>query len=376
MGIAHRQTIVVRLPEWVPTAARNYLVHTETGISIRAIARATECHPSTVLRQVRRFENRRDDPLIDDILQALSKHVPQQKESDQMDPTVPQHIELQMVPPSGSEPDLDANFEKEATRVLRRLCESGAVLAAAREMDMAVVVRDFGDGSTTRTAVVSKDIARGIALREWISCNDSNARIARYHITNLGRTELKRMMAQAENRALGFSEGRADFSHATADWDRAGIDLDPRGYRQVIAESPLLGLSRRRDRDGRPFLSRELVAVGERLREDFELAQMGPHTTQNWESFLTGPMPRRSAGAGAESGSAAAKERVKAALRELAPGLGDVVLRTCCFLEGLEQAEKNLGWAARSGKIVLRIALMRLKLHYEQTQGKFGPKIG
>ena len=88
MGIAHRQTIVVRLPEWVPTAARNYLVHTETGISIRAIARATECHPSTVLRQVRRFENRRDDPLIDDILQALSKHVPQQKESDQMDPAV------------------------------------------------------------------------------------------------------------------------------------------------------------------------------------------------------------------------------------------------------------------------------------------------
>ena len=29
-----------------------------------------------------------------------------------------------------------------------------------------------------------------------------------------------------------------------------------------------------------------LVAAGERLREDFELAQMGPRVTQNWENFV------------------------------------------------------------------------------------------
>jgi hypothetical protein len=48
----------------------------------------------------------------------------------------------------------------------------------------------------------------------------------------------------------------------------------------------------------------------------------------------------------------------------------------CCFLEGIEAAEQRLGWAARSGKIVLRIALQRLHRHYLECYGKSGPLIG
>jgi len=72
----------------------------------------------------------------------------------------------------------------------------------------------------------------------------------------------------------------------------------------------------------------------------------------------------------------AARERVSEALRDLGPGLGDIALRCCCYLEGMEAAEKRMGWSARSGKIVLRIALQRLKRHYEERDGTLSPMIG
>jgi len=60
----------------------------------------------------------------------------------------------------------------------------------------------------------------------------------------------------------------------------------------------------------------------------------------------------------------------------LGPGLGDVVLRVCCQLEGLEVVEKRMGWAARSGKIVLRIGLQRLARHFELYGGPGGGLVG
>ncbi|TNF64386.1 MAG: helix-turn-helix domain-containing protein, partial [Rhodobacteraceae bacterium] len=59
-----------------------------------------------------------------------------------------------------------------------------------------------------------------------------------------------------------------------------------------------------------------------------------------------------------------AEARLVAALAALGPGLADVALRCCCLLEGLEVAERRMGWSARSGKIVLRIALTQLMRHY------------
>ena len=70
------------------------------------------------------------------------------------------------------------------------------------------------------------------------------------------------------------------------------------------------------------------------------------------------------AGRGPAEGPGDARVRVAKAMEALGPGLSDIVFRICCFLEGLETAEKRLGWSARSGKVVLKIALERLAAHY------------
>jgi hypothetical protein len=156
-------------------------------------------------------------------------------------------------------------------------------------------------------------------------------------------------------------------------WGRARVTDTGGRSRNVkvnLAESPLGALARRKGADGKVFLGPDLVQAGERLREDFERAQMGARVGQNWDRFLTGGTRGGfMADSGLAEGPRAARQRVSDALDDLGPGLSDVVVRVCCFLEGLEQAEKRLGWSARSGKIVLKIGLQRLLKHYEARHG-------
>ncbi|KIQ67634.1 DUF6456 domain-containing protein [Wenxinia marina] len=357
------------LPDWVPQAARHYLAHTEEGLSIRQLARRADVHASTVLRQIRRTEGRRDDPLVDDGLRALARDARsagrQRKETRMGARVGPGEAAGAQRVPGADE------IESHAARILRRLAESGAVLAVARDMEMGVVVRESPDGTPQRTAVVGRGIAQAMALRDWVAPVDPAARIVRYRITATGRTALKELLARADPAPSGLAEARAGF-------DRRGADpVDDtllRHARSAMPESPLVALARRRDRHGGYFLPRDLVAAGERLREDYELAQMGPQKGTDWRAVLAGETPP-AVGRSADPGTAAAG-RLAAALADLGPGLGDVVLRCCCLLEGLESLESSLGWSARSGKVVLRIALQRLRRHYDETGGRFGPMIG
>lgn len=372
------------LPSWVPSAARMYLAHTEAGLPIRVLARAAGCHASTILRQVRRIETRRDDPLVDAALRSLGEHYSfrslpsssRQKDANTMS------FQHKIATPTASGKSVDeATLMAEALRVLRRLCERTAVLAVAADMEKAVIVRDGPGGAATRTGVVERKIAEALALKDWISPQVSG-RITRYSITAAGRAALEGMLDGEElEDAPGFAESQTPFAEQHRKWGEKTLpDAEsgrPRRMRYNLAESPLTALARRRDKNGEVFLSDDLVTVGERLREDFELAQMGVRVAQNWDKFLTaGAQGGFVADSGGSDGPSRARKRVADALSELGPGLSDVVLRCCCYLEGIETAEKKLGWSARSGKIVLRIGLTRLKRHYDETVGPGGPLIG
>ena len=348
------------VPDWVPRSVQNYIDHTEMGVPIRALARKQGCHASTILRQIRRVETLRDDPLVDGVIKNLGRVAspqPNAKEILQTDRSVQKK--------SAVITDL-AEKNLDTIRVLRRMCETGAVLAVAAEMEKGVIVRDGQDGKSTRTGVVDRSMAEALALKEWIVASASG-RITRYQITASGRSALADMMARDESaQASGSVDPDTGMQHEA-----------PRRMRYGMAESPLAALARRRDRDGERFLSDDLVHAGERLREDFELAQMESDVARNWHQFLDDL--RADEVPATADGSARAKQahaRAVAALQDLGSGLSDITLRCCCFLEGLETAEKTLGWSARSGKIVLRIALMRLKEHYLEKADPSGAMIG
>ncbi|WP_425090271.1 DUF6456 domain-containing protein [Tropicimonas sp. S265A] len=359
-------------PDWVPDAARHYVVHTRDGLSIRGVAKEAGCAASTILRQIRKLENRRDDVLLDEALEALTVPV---SETDTQDV-----IDMSAHPRSLQKTQTDL-IEREARRILRRLCESGAMLAVSPQMEKAVVLRNVDD-VPRRIAVVDRAIAQAFVLKEWIRCF-KDGKIAQYEITHTGRAALKRLLAEDAGRKTGAtSDEVAGFAEQHREWGHREVAEDGPGetarrrVRYNLAESPLSQLARRRDKDGQRFLSDEMVRAGERLREDFELAQMGPKVTQNWEKFLTAGAHTGLQSDGVGGGSSSARDRVHAALEVLGAGLGDVALRCCCFLEGLETAEKRMGWSARSGKIVLRIALERLAQHYKQVHALGGGRIG
>ncbi len=341
------------LPNWVPQAAIHYIEHTEAGTSLRALARASGCHPSTILRQVRKIETRRDDPLVDAALDRLG----QIREGG-----VPVSLETKQ---ATGDP---AGFQRETQRILQRLCEAGAVLAVAEGMEKAVVVRDQHEGGSVRTAIVAADIAQAMALRGWIRC-DAPGRVSRYRITACGRQSLSRMMAGRESRLRGFADSQAGSgSGAEIDALMAEREAAPaRAQRRFSAsDSPLAVLARRKTPEGTAFLSTAQVGAGERLREDFELSEVTPDAVPRLLARQPVALPE---GRGAHA-------RFMAAIAAMGPGLADVAVQCCCLLEGLESTEKRMGWSARSGKIVLRIALERLSWFYQSDAGQASRMIG
>lgn len=134
-----------------------------------------------------------------------------------------------------------------------------------------------------------------------------------------------------------------------------------------LRESPLAWLAQRRDKDGKPMISPLELEAGERLRLDFERGQMGARVTSRWDAAA---VPSRQARGAPRTGLEmadtvlAARQRVELALKAVGPELASILLDVCCFLKGLEQAERNGGWPRRAGKVVLQLGLAHLARHY------------
>jgi hypothetical protein len=137
---------------------------------------------------------------------------------------------------------------------------------------------------------------------------------------------------------------------------RGGVAPRRRSVTVNVAESPLGWLH------ARGHLSERLFDAGERLRVDYERAQIAPGVTMRWD-------PVRIRGTNADAlapgeRQVAARRRFDGAIAAAGKGLEDILWRVVCACETVTTAEKELEWPARSGKLVLRLALERVADFY------------
>jgi len=122
-----------------------------------------------------------------------------------------------------------------------------------------------------------------------------------------------------------------------------------------VAESPLAWLA------ARGLVTARQNEAGERLRADYERAAIAPAVTMRWEARVDGGTRD---GLTPTERQVAAKRRFDAAIAAAGRGLSDILWRVICAGEGLPAAERELGWPARSGRLVLGLALDRIADHY------------
>lgn len=144
----------------------------------------------------------------------------------------------------------------------------------------------------------------------------------------------------------------------TPEGPRRGPQVDPHTQTVTVnlAESPLSWLR------ARGHLTDRQHEAGERLRADYERAQLSPSITMRWDAVRIAATGDRGLTPGERQ--TAARERFDAAIAHAGRGLSDILWRVACAGEGLPAAEKALDWPARSGKLVLRIALDRIADFY------------
>lgn len=226
--------------------------------------------------------------------------------------------------------------------------------------------RRCADGSyQIGTTLVAGSLANELARHDLVEVTSGND----LKISAAGRAFVRRNLQGARGRnhaGKGGDRGGYMRQHQSIQAAERVVGGRRCKVRLNSAESPLNWLAHRKDRTGKPFLEPDQVEAGERLRRDFTSAGMTPRVTQGYDGVPVNA-GRRGIFLGLNHAEAqlSARRRFLSAINSVGPELSDVLLRVCCFLEGIGEAERQLDWPARSGKIVLRIALDRLAHHYK-----------
>jgi hypothetical protein len=244
-----------------------------------------------------------------------------------------------------------AALPREAERALALLSEAGAYGVTGEKGEIVVVGPRNGVSVRVggfRVVVLAMLLAAALVL--WEAAGPSGRR--RLRVTAAGQAHAARHGAPAG--VDPFLAQHKPLARGQA------------GDAQVLvdeAESPLAWLARRKGRDGLPFVDAACLEAGERLRRDLTIGAMLPCTTANWSAAVASGS-RSHGPTDFTDAMIAARQRARAALGAVGPDLSGLLIDICGFLKGLETIERERGWPARSGKLVLELALRQLCRHY------------
>lgn len=261
-------------------------------------------------------------------------------------------------------PETDASG-RALRRLLQALAETGACAAPSDLDDDTIVVLGAKNGVTVARARLPA-AAGAAALAQGLAQWESDGAARRLRLTEAGRAHLRRLDAPADPETDPFAARRGAYVARALE----------KGARPTLvneAESPLAWLARRKGADGRPFLTPAQVEAGERFRRDVEQAQILQRVTANWEASIAASRRGADAGVAVTEIAMDARRRLARAYETVGPELAGLLTDVCGYLKGLEMVECERGWPARSGKVVLRIALDRLAQHYGIANEATGP---
>jgi len=258
------------------------------------------------------------------------------------------------------------SLEGRAVRVLADLEGGGCLLRegarcrlGGRDLDPAIVSylegRDLVAFSTDGAGVIN-DQGRALLRRT----RAARRRKAALRVGEAGAADIHQPF-RAQHQDISLKQALP--SETVGNLPGSGA-VEKRAYWVNDAESPLGWLRRRRDRAGRPLISAEQAQAGDRVRVDFELAGLSPRVTASWDGQPAGGRGSGYRELEPSEVQVMARRRFSRAMDCLGGGLSDVVMYSCCLLEGLEDVERRMGWPVRSGKVVLGLALDRLAEHY------------
>ncbi len=249
-----------------------------------------------------------------------------------------------------------------ALRLLALLSQPGA--SGKRKNDGLVVCVLQGAASLSKDSfplLVAQELLQS-GLAEW--CDDTGAQKSVLRL--IMRSRLCAISEPGQSVVLpdDVKPDRFRHQHDSLSKTKIVIGNETSTVYSNDSESPLLWMRRRKGKDGAPLINASAFAAGERLRQDYTMANMTPRVTADWSNPSCGS---RSGGAGTAHFSdtmIAASQRVDHALIACGPEFSGVLLDLCCFLKGLEQIEREHVWPARSAKVVVNLALARLARHY------------